>query len=222
MARKYSPRPLTSGVVTIWYRAPELLLGTKRYTPSVDMWSAGLVLAEMLLSVPCLTGETSIEQLSLIIKLIGSPTPVDLASLTALGCPELIRWRQQGPASGRADNMERKFLAETSIGTVNVLKGLLRWDPHARWTAAETLGNGKNAISADAERWWKESPRGVEREFLPTYSEVRNTNLVERSRGRGKQGLVESAELGHGKKGEYMFDFGEQSAVQRPWKRSRG
>ena len=71
MARAYNPRPLTPGVVTVWYRSPELLLGTKHYTPSVDLWSAGLVLAEMLLSAPCLTGETPLEQLSLIVKLLG-------------------------------------------------------------------------------------------------------------------------------------------------------
>lgn len=180
------------------------------------MWSAGLVLAELLQSVPCLTGDTPIEQLSLIVKLIGSPTSNDWASLTALGCPELIRWRQQGPAAGRADNVERRFQAETSMGTVKVLQGLLKWDPQARWTAAEALGKGKNINAADADRWWKESPRGIDKELLPTYPEARNKTSVE---GRGMERLGE--ESGQRKGVDYVFDFGEQSEMQRPWKRAR-
>jgi len=178
MARAYSPRPLTPGVVTIWYRAPELLLGTKYYSPAFDLWSAGLVLAELLQSSPCLQGDTPVEQLSLIIKLLGSPTPDDLAAPSAMGCPELIRWRRESLASGRADNLERKFLADTSPETVNFLQGLLRWDPHSRWAAAGALGIGKSRYAGMAAEWWKESPRAVVTELLPTFPEVRNAANV--------------------------------------------
>ena len=129
------------------------MLGTKYYTPSVDIWSAGLVLAELLLCTPCLTGETAVEQLSLIVKLIGSPTAEDLAALSAMGCPELLRWRRESLAAGRADNLERRFLTSTSSETVNALKGFLKWDPHARWTAAEAQGIGKSRYAAAAQRW---------------------------------------------------------------------
>lgn len=225
MARAYTPRPLTPGVCTIWYRAPELLLGTKYYTPSVDLWSAGLVLAELLQSSPCLTGDTPIEQLSLIVKLLGSPTSGDLSALSAMGCPELIKWRRESLPSGRVDNMERKFLAETSTETVNVLQGLLKWDPSARWTAAEALGIGKTRYAAMSEKWWKESPRAVDKELLPTYPEVRNAENVPGMADRSK--LKVEAEQGTTKQAQgnevrgYIFDFGEQSALQRPAKRPR-
>ena len=225
MARAYTPRPLTPGVCTIWYRAPELLLGTKYYTPSVDLWSAGLVLAELLLSSPCLTGDTPIEQLSLIVKLLGSPTSGDLSAFSAMGCPELIKWRRESLSSGRADNIERKFLAETSTETVNFLQGFLKWDPSARWTAAEALGIGKSRYAAMSEKWWKESPRAVDKELLPTYPEVRNVEnipgIADRSKFKmeAEQGTIKQAE-GNDVRG-YIFDFGEQSALQRPAKKPR-
>ena len=225
MARAYSPRPLTPGVCTIWYRAPELLLGTKYYTRSIDLWSAGLVLAELLQSTPCLTGETPIEQLSLIVKLLGSPTPEDLAALSAMGCPELIRWRRESLSSGRADNLERKYLGETSLETVKFLQGFLRWDPHVRWTAAEALGIGKGRYAAISERWWKESPRAVEEELLPTFPEIRNPEHARRMADRSNVG----AELNEGSTEKvrgvggagYVFEFDDQSALRRPAKKPR-
>ncbi|MCJ1466401.1 hypothetical protein MMC07_005020 [Pseudocyphellaria aurata] len=223
MARAFSPRPLTPGVVTIWYRAPELLLGTKHYTSSVDLWSAGLVLAELLQSSPCLTGETTIEQLSLIVKLLGSPTSDDMAALSAIGCPDLIRWRRESLSSGRVDNLERRFLTETSSETVSFLRGCLTWDPRSRWTAAEALGRGKNRSSALAAKWWKESPRATDKEFLPTYPEVRNNNNgVSTSSGADYRGAGqdESNEAGSGN--SYVFDFdGDATALRRPAKRPR-
>lgn len=217
MARPYSPRPLTPGVVTIWYRSPELLLGTKKYTPSVDLWSAGLVLAELLQGTPLLPGETPLEQLSLIVKLLGSPLSDDLTALSTLGCPELIRWRRESLSSGRADNLERRLLTNTSPETVSFLKGLLKWDPQARWTATEALGKGKSRYSEIAGKWWTESPRATDKEFLPTFPEVRNATAPKEidhrsAREDTKQVVKESFE-------SYVFDFDGGSSLRRPLKR---
>lgn len=220
MARAYTPRPLTPGVVTIWYQAPEILLGTKHYTPSIDIWSAGLVLAELLLSAPCLTGETPLEQLSLITKLLGSPTPNDLTALSAMGCPDLIRWRREGFAAGRADNIERRFLASTSVETVSYIRGLLQWDPHARWTASEALGMGRSRFAAAADKWWKESPRAVEKDFLPTYPEIRNKAEHQRSTDRGNE-AAKNVDGGRSAEAGYVFNFGDEDSVRRPSKRPK-
>ncbi|KAL8801009.1 MAG: hypothetical protein Q9182_004753 [Xanthomendoza sp. 2 TL-2023] len=225
MARAYSVRPLTPGVVTIWYRAPELLLGTKHYTPAVDIWSAGLVLAELIQSEPCLTGETSLEQLSLIVKLLGSPRPDDMAALSAMGCPDLIRWRRESLASGRANNLERRFLASSTVETVNMLRGLLEWNPRARWSAAEALGKGKGQMPVQGERWWKESPRAVEKELLPTYPEIRNGASLKGLQHGGREAEVErsQSELGGATAGDggYVFNFQDERNVHRPSKRRR-
>lgn len=54
-------RPLTSKVVTLWYRPPELLLGSTDYDASVDLWSIGCVFAELLQGVPLLQGRTEVK-----------------------------------------------------------------------------------------------------------------------------------------------------------------
>ncbi|KAL8833212.1 MAG: hypothetical protein Q9170_004407 [Blastenia crenularia] len=225
MARAYSVRPLTPGVATIWYRAPELLLGTKLYTPAVDIWSAGLVLGELIQSEPCLTGETPIDQLSLIVKLLGSPTQDDLAALSAIGCSDLIRWRRESLASGRADNLERRFLSDSTPGTVDLLRGLLTWDPRSRWTAAEALGRGRSKPATLGEVWWNESPRATQKELLPTYPEVRNGIALTGLQHRGKRRDLEDSQAGlastKGKAGGYVFDFEDERTVHRPSKRPR-
>ncbi|KAL8669208.1 MAG: hypothetical protein Q9168_006190 [Polycauliona sp. 1 TL-2023] len=225
MARAYSVRPLTPGVVTIWYRAPEVLLGTKHYTPAVDIWSSGLVLAELLQSEPCLTGESPVDQLSLIVKLLGSPSPEDMAALSAMGCPDLVRWRREFPASGRPDNMERKFLAGSTAETVNVLRGLLTWNPQARWTATEALGRGRSTFAVAGERWWKESPRATDKELLPTYPEIRNSTSLRSLQHRGREDESEASQAAVGgsraKAGGYVFDFEDDRSVHRPSKRPR-
>lgn len=53
-------QPLTSRVVTLWYRPPELLLGSTDYGPSVDLWSVGCVFAELLVGKPILQGRTEV------------------------------------------------------------------------------------------------------------------------------------------------------------------
>ena len=221
MAREYSSRPLTPGVVTIWYRSPELLLGTKYYTLSVDMWSAGLILAELLFSVPCLPGETPVEQLALIVKLIGSPSTDDIAALSAMGCPELIRWQRESLSSGRADNLERRFLAETSKETVNFLRRMLKWDPRERWSASEALAKTRSRFSAEAEQWWTESPRAVEKSLLPTFPEIRNGVAVGLAGGtqaaRSEPGSSTVKPSDHG----YVFNFDNHQSAHRPVKRHR-
>ncbi|KAG4968390.1 hypothetical protein JHK87_034041 [Glycine soja] len=67
-------QPLTSRVVTLWYRPPELLLGATDYGVTVDLWSAGCILAELFVGKPIMPGRTEVEQLHKIFKLCGSPS----------------------------------------------------------------------------------------------------------------------------------------------------
>ncbi|KAI4320738.1 hypothetical protein MLD38_034183 [Melastoma candidum] len=66
--------PLTSRVVTLWYRPPELLLGATYYATAVDLWSSGCILAELYAGKPIMPGRTVVEQLHKIFKLCGSPS----------------------------------------------------------------------------------------------------------------------------------------------------
>ena len=64
---------MTPKVVTLWYRSPELLLNSKTQTTAIDMWSAGCILGELLAHKPLLPGRSEINQLDLIIDLLGTP-----------------------------------------------------------------------------------------------------------------------------------------------------
>ncbi|OIV92631.1 hypothetical protein TanjilG_17982 [Lupinus angustifolius] len=77
LATVYDPdkkQALTSRVVTLWYRAPELLLGATEYGSGIDLWSVGCILAELLVGKPIMPGRTEVEQMHKIFKLCGSPS----------------------------------------------------------------------------------------------------------------------------------------------------
>ncbi|KAF4303329.1 hypothetical protein GTA08_BOTSDO08774 [Botryosphaeria dothidea] len=228
MAREWASRPLTPGVATIWYRAPELLLGSSHYTSSVDLWSAGLLVGELLLQVPVLDGNDDLEQLSQIVKLLGSPTPEDIRALSSIGCPDLIQWQRESMPHGRADNLERRFLSRSSKGTVSFLSGLLKWDPNARWTASEALGKSRSRFASATEDWWRENPRAVDKELLPTFPVVQpdpDGDLVSQqdpkddSRSNKRQKVYEDAPNEFG----LIFDFGDAEPATKlpPRKRRR-
>ncbi|KAF1740755.1 hypothetical protein MXB_5646, partial [Myxobolus squamalis] len=68
-------RRYTNNVVTLWYRAPELLLGERVYGSAIDVWSSGCVMMELWTRSPFLPGQSEIKQIGLIIDLCGSITP---------------------------------------------------------------------------------------------------------------------------------------------------
>ena len=67
-------RQYTHLVVTRWYRAPELLFGARIYGTGIDIWAMGCILAELLLRVPFVAGDTDLDQLAKIFQALGTPT----------------------------------------------------------------------------------------------------------------------------------------------------
>lgn len=65
LARSFVPpvRPFTHEVVTLWYRAPEILLGVKSYALPIDIWSVGTIICEMVTKKPLIPGDSEIDQL---------------------------------------------------------------------------------------------------------------------------------------------------------------
>ncbi|XP_017301429.1 mitogen-activated protein kinase 1, partial [Diaphorina citri] len=72
---------LTEYVATRWYRAPEIMLNSKGYTKSIDIWSVGCILAEMISNRPIFPGKHYLDQLNHILGILGSPTPEDLSCI---------------------------------------------------------------------------------------------------------------------------------------------
>ena len=70
--RKNIKRELTGHVVTRWYRAPELLVGSKVYDKSVDIWALGCMIPELISGSPLFPGNTNLEALAYVIKTLGN------------------------------------------------------------------------------------------------------------------------------------------------------
>mmetsp|Transcript_146555 Transcript_146555/g.207850 ORF Transcript_146555/g.207850 Transcript_146555/m.207850 type:complete len:389 (-) Transcript_146555:124-1290(-) len=79
--RLVSGEPNVSYICSRYYRAPELIFGATNYSTAIDVWSAGCVLAELLLGQPIFPGENGVDQLVEIIKVLGTPTKEEIAHM---------------------------------------------------------------------------------------------------------------------------------------------
>ncbi|KAA0039176.1 putative serine/threonine-protein kinase [Cucumis melo var. makuwa] len=129
----FSPkRHLTNRVVTLWYRAPELLLGATEYGVGIDLWSAGCLFAEMFTGRPILPGRTEVEQLHKIFKLCGTPSEEYWRKLKL---PPTFR----PPQSYRPSLRESfKHFPSSSLGLLNTLLAL---EPSYRGSASSAIDN---------------------------------------------------------------------------------
>lgn len=82
---------MTAYVMTRWYRAPEIVLSWKNYTSAVDMWSVGCILGEMLLKRPLFQGNDYMQQLNLVVDMIGSPSQDEIESIQSESSRRFIR-----------------------------------------------------------------------------------------------------------------------------------
>ncbi|KAH9593067.1 Protein kinase domain [Trypanosoma melophagium] len=74
----------TREVMTLWYRAPEILLGERHYTPAADVWSLGCIVAEMIVGYSLFQGESNTDQLDKIFYVVGTPTEETWEGLKSL------------------------------------------------------------------------------------------------------------------------------------------
>ncbi|KAJ6793093.1 putative serine/threonine-protein kinase [Iris pallida] len=125
-------QPLTSRVVTLWYRPPELLLGATEYDVAVDLWSAGCILAELFAGKPIMPGRTEVEQLHKIFKLCGSP-PEEYWKTSKLSNATLFK--PQHPYPRRVAETFKDF----PPSALALLDKLLAIEPEDRGTAASAL-----------------------------------------------------------------------------------
>ena len=143
LAKQYDKfrKMYTNKVVTLWYRAPELLLGSRQYNKSIDMWSVGCFFVELFLGKPIFPGNLEVKQLSLIFKLCGTPNVENWPALALLkGFTEL----NPAPLPDNRDNFFKnldiypKRLDDKAIG---LIKGMLTLNPSERLTVEECLAH---------------------------------------------------------------------------------
>jgi len=127
---------LTEYVATRWYRAPEILLASPRYTKGVDMWSIGCILGELLLGKPLFPGSSTLNQIEKIMSVIPRPSRADIDSIhSEYGHSILER------ASSRSRKSLRDLIPNAPEDAIDLLEKLLVFNPEKRLSALECLSH---------------------------------------------------------------------------------
>jgi cell division cycle 2-like protein len=155
LAREYgSPlKAYTPIVVTLWYRAPELLLCTKEYSTPIDMWSVGCIFAELLLMNALFPGKSEVDQLNRIFRDLGTPSEKIWPGFNKLPAVQKMKFSDY-PVS----NLRAKFHMLTDLG-LNLLTKFLTFDPAQRVTAEEALQH----------TFFNEAPLPIDPAMFPTW-----------------------------------------------------
>ncbi|XP_035258259.1 mitogen-activated protein kinase 12-like isoform X2 [Anguilla anguilla] len=182
---------MTGYVVTRWYRAPEVILNWMHYTQTVDIWSVGCIMAEMLSGKPLFKGNDHLDQLTEIMKITGTPTQEFISKLQSQDAKNYIK---SLPKIQKTDL--RVLFSKVNPLAVSVLERMLVLDPERRASAAEALSQPYFAEFRDPEEeteaqpydhsldntdlpleLWKRHTFTEILSFQPTVAEAKETSL---------------------------------------------
>ncbi|NXS18178.1 CD11B kinase, partial [Mystacornis crossleyi] len=138
LAREYgSPlKPYTPVVVTLWYRAPELLLGAKEYSTAIDMWSVGCIFGELLTQKPLFPGKSEIDQINKVFKDLGTPSEKIWPGYNELPAVKKMTFTEYP-----YNNLRKRFGALLSDQGFDLMN---KWVPTSRGSLA--IGGQENKI----------------------------------------------------------------------------
>ena len=137
LARTFSipNRPYTKEVLTLWYRAPELLLGTNEYSTPVDIWSIGCIFAEMYIKQPLFRGVTEIDELNTIFEIKGTPTKdiwFDIDKLPNYNLIVFKKYKKQDI---------KDVIKNMDDDAIDLFQKMTEYDPNKRITAKDALNH---------------------------------------------------------------------------------
>jgi cyclin-dependent kinase 7 len=192
---------MTSQVVTRWYRPPELLFGAKSYSSTIDVYSLGVVFAELILRVPYLAGDSDVNQLVVIANALGTPTEQNWPGVTSLPGYVIPNPENQLPEVDLV-NLKRQFSSMSTSG-VELLHGMIRLDPRKRLSS-------RRALESD---WFREEPLPTKPQDLPGRKEQEEQQEKagqDLKRRAGWDEMLDAGEmdLGRGKKIARRLNFG--------------
>ncbi|EAN33966.1 Cell division control protein 2-like protein [Theileria parva strain Muguga] len=125
-------RSYTHEVVTLWYRAPDVLMGSKKYSTAVDIWSVGCIFAEMINGVPLFPGISEQDQLKRIFKILGTPSVDSWPQVVNLPAynPDFSYYEKQSWSS---------IVPKLNESGIDLISRMLQLDPVQRISAKEAL-----------------------------------------------------------------------------------
>jgi cyclin-dependent kinase 1 len=137
LARSFCPpiRPLTHEVVTLWYRPPEILLGSETYAPPMDVFAIGAIFVEMVTKRPLFPGDSEIDQLYKIFRQLGTPDESVWPGVTSLPDWNALfpKWHKSSFHNTVLDNLDDEGL--------DLLEKFLMYNPKDRITAKDSLNH---------------------------------------------------------------------------------
>jgi len=176
LARGYGVpvRTYTHEVVTLWYRAPEILLGCKQYATPVDLWSVGCIFAEMVSKTPLFPGDSEIDQLYQIFRLLGTPS-----ESVWPGVSQYPDYKDSFP-QWRPAKLSRVLPALDLLG-IDLLSKMLIYEPSKRISARQALAHpyfaDLEAVRSQQQQQQQQQPSSREdAKSTPQASAVSNKN----------------------------------------------
>ncbi|XP_050292087.1 mitogen-activated protein kinase 3 [Quercus robur] len=127
---------MTEYVVTRWYRAPELLLNSSDYTAAIDVWSVGCIFMELMTRKPLFPGKDHVNQMRLLIELLGTPSESDLGFVRNEDARRYIRQLPSHPRQPLA-----AVFSHVHPLAIDLIEKMFTFDPTKRITVEEALAH---------------------------------------------------------------------------------
>lgn len=124
----------TNRVITIWYRPPELLLGSTDYGREIDIWGVGCLLIELYSKMAIFRGFDEVGQLNKIFNIMGTPSIEEWPQIQNLPWFEMLK-----PKINKVSEFSKQYKSLMTDQSFSLAENLLRLNPHKRFTATEAL-----------------------------------------------------------------------------------
>ncbi|EAR87479.1 cyclin-dependent kinase-like Serine/Threonine kinase family protein (macronuclear) [Tetrahymena thermophila SB210] len=161
-------KPYTLNVVTMWYRAPEVLLGQDKYTTALDMWSVGCIFGELITKDQLFKGKNETNQIECIFNAMGGPTERSWPGWTEFKHSKLFKDRNY-PSECTLNEKIGNRISQTGY---KLLCQMLTLNPKERITATKAL----------QDPWFKEEPLPAKLEDMPKFKPLNEISREERKK----------------------------------------